>query len=231
MIGNKVCFFQTIDSTNTFMKQHISDYKHGDMLCARIQTAGRGRRDRTWVSTDGNLHTSFLLDTTIQEYQPFEVVMRSSIAVVQMLQQFDVDAMIKYPNDIIVKRHKIAGMLIEKVDNYIIVGLGVNVSFGNTDMYQFHPSSILLETGRFVDYRDVLSSFIDAFNALASSSHEDITQRYKEYSYVIDKYVHIDGQEVLVKDITSAGELLVERDDNTIITLTPNEVSLSNQYE
>lgn len=230
MIGSKVCFFQTIDSTNTHMKDHIQEFKHGDMVCARIQTDGRGRRERKWVSKDGNLHTSFLVDTDTHDYDSFEVVMRTSLAVVQMLKNYDIQSMIKYPNDIIVNRHKIAGILIEKVKDRFIVGLGVNVSFGDKDMYAFHPSSILLETGRFVDYRDVLSSFIDSFNALSTYNRSEITELYKGYSFVIDKKILIDKKELLVIDINTKGELVVQDQDITK-TYTPNEVTLADLYE
>jgi len=100
MIGNKVCFFQTLESTNTFMKEHISDFKHGDMVCAKIQTAGRGRRSRSWVSTEGNLHTSFVLEQVDRTYTNFEVVMKSSVAIVKLLTTLGIPAKIKYPNDI-----------------------------------------------------------------------------------------------------------------------------------
>ena len=229
MIGNKVCFFQTIESTNTYMKTNIKAYKHGDMICAKIQTSGRGRRDRSWISKEGNLHTSFLLDTTVESYEPFEVVMRTSLAVVQMLKEYEIQSVIKYPNDVLVGKRKIAGILIEKVKDSYIVGVGVNVSFSDKDMYAFHPASILLETGRFIDYRDVLSGFINAYNQLLEYDVKQIHELYKGYSLVLDQVVHINEEEMLVLDITLQGELEVSVHGKTK-RLSTNEVTLPEMY-
>ena len=226
MIGTKVCFFQTIESTNTFMKDHIDDYQHGHIVVSRIQTAGRGRRDRQWVSKDGNLHASIKLTQELEPISPFEVVMRISVATVKALAHFDVDATIKYPNDIIVGRSKIAGILIEQVDDAYIAGVGVNVTFNDVDVYAFHPSSILLETSRFVDYRDVLSALIDAYNELLEEPFVSLYEQYKTLSSVLNHEILLEDEKHLVVDITKRGELVLENGKS----LAPNEVSIAAWY-
>ncbi len=230
MIGNKVCFFQTIPSTNDHMKQHLYSFGHGDIVCARIQTAGRGRRDRIWVSRSGNLHASLMLDRKRSSYGPFEVVMRTSLAIVLLLKELGVQAVIKYPNDIMAGGRKIAGILIEQVDRKYIVGIGVNVTFDDADSYAFHPTSILLETNRQVDYRDVLSAFIDGFNKLIDRSVEEVHSLYKGYSVVIDRHIAIDGVSYLVKDVSIDGELICLNNEKTV-KMSPNEVSLTALYD
>lgn len=229
MIGNKVCFFQTLDSTNTFMKDHINDFKHGDMVCAKIQNKGRGRRNRTWVSQEGNLHTSFLLDTKVHPYTPFEVVMRTSLAIVALLKEFGITAMIKYPNDIVIGKRKMAGILIEKVDSYYIVGVGVNVTFSDTDTYEFPITSIFLETKKLQDYRDVLSALIHGYNHLLDYSNEQIYQLYKGYSIVLDQKIEYQGAEFHIDDISLNGELILKNNEKTM-KIVLNEVSLKEFY-
>lgn len=229
MIGNRVCFFQTLPSTNTFMKDHIADYNHGDIVVSRIQTKGRGRRDRTWVSSDGNLHLSLYLDRSEIDLSDFDVVMFASVAVVQTLSTFDIPATIKYPNDIVVGKHKIAGILIEKTTEAYVVGIGINVTFNNVDDYLFHPSSILLETGRFVDYRDVLSGFIQAYNNLLKDPKVAIYERYKTLSIVLNQSITIQEESHIVVDITTQGMLILDNENGP--TMSPNEVTLTKWYD
>jgi len=229
MIGNKVCFFQTLESTNTFMKEHISDFKHGDMVCAKIQTAGRGRRSRSWVSTEGNLHTSFVLEQVDRTYTNFEVVMKSSVAIVKLLTTLGIPAKIKYPNDIVVEHRKIAGILIEKVADVFIVGIGINVSFNKADMYDFHPGSILLETGKVIDYRDVLSLFIDTYNSYQELTIEELYRLYKDYTIVIGQEVDYQEEHYQIKDVLITGELVLVNNVHEV-TVVLNEISLDGFY-
>jgi len=229
MIGNRVCFFQTIASTNDYLKQNLSDHTSGDLIVARIQTAGRGRRDRHWVSRDGNLHTSLLLEVESVKWTDFDVVMRTSLAVVHALDTFGVISAIKYPNDIVVGTRKIAGILIEKTKNHYIVGIGINVTLDDGTSYAFHPTSIYLETGRLVDYRDVLSAFIEAFNALIDVLDDVILEQYKTLSRVLNNDIAIDDTTHLVVDITKDGSLRLDHLDGPLVQ--PNEVTLQGWYD
>lgn len=229
MIGNKVCFFQVMESTNTFMKEHVSEFKHGDMICVKIQTAGRGRRSRSWVSREGNLHTSFLLDDAVRELSNFEVVMRVSVAIVEFLQALEIDAKIKYPNDIVVGSHKIAGILIEKIGTAYVVGVGINVAFTKLDKYDFEPSSILIETGTLLDYRDVLSLFIDSYNRRIDDSLNHIYEVYKKQSMVLGKEVVYEEETYVVIDVLISGELVLSKDQEHVYVYA-NEISLKELY-
>jgi len=211
------------------MKEHVGDFKHGDMVCAKIQTAGRGRRSRSWVSMEGNLHTSFLLAQIDRIYTNFEVVMKSSVAIVELLATLGISAKIKYPNDIVVEHRKIAGILIEKVDDVFIVGIGINVSFNKADMYDFHPGSILLETGKVMDYRDILSLFIDMFNKYQDTSIDEIYKLYKDYTIIIGKEVDYQGEKYLIKDVLLTGEVVLVNNTNEIIVVL-NEISIPGFY-
>lgn len=228
MIGSRVCFFQQLESTNDYLKDHAKEYRHGDIIVARIQTAGRGRRDRTWVSTDGNLHLSLLLDQSEWLTDPFELVMRTSLAVQEALQRFGIKAGIKYPNDLVVGHDKIAGILIETSPGITIVGVGINVIFDNQFAYDFHPTSIYLQTGRNVDYRDVLQAFIEMFQARLSQPRARILTAYRKRSIVLGQSIRIDEEDHVVHAIEDNGSLRLDHADGP--TVSPNEVTLSSWY-
>jgi len=211
------------------MKEHITEYKHGDVVCAKIQTAGRGRRSRSWVSSEGNLHISVLLNQIEYPYTNFEVVMRTSITIVKLLEKIGIKASIKYPNDIVVGKRKIAGILIEKLEQAFIVGCGINVSFKNTDLYDFHPTSILIETGNVMDYRDVLSLFIDTYNEYIDHSIEEIFFIYKDYSLVVGKEILYNDTLYEVMDVLITGELILKHDEERIHVML-NEVTMQDFY-
>jgi BirA family biotin operon repressor/biotin-[acetyl-CoA-carboxylase] ligase len=210
------------------LKEHATDYRHGDVIVARIQTAGRGRRDRTWVSTDGNLHLSVKLERSDCTADAFELIMRTSLAALEALRKFGVEAVIKYPNDLVVGYDKIAGILIETTDDMVILGVGINVVFDQQLAYDFHPTSIYLQTGRTVDYRDVLQAFLEALNHRWRQARGRILTAYRKASIVIGQSIRIDGEDRLVHAIEDDGSLRL--DHNTGPTVTPNEITLSSWY-
>jgi BirA family biotin operon repressor/biotin-[acetyl-CoA-carboxylase] ligase len=226
MIGRKVYFYQVLESTSTFMRNHIEEYSHGDMVVAKIQTKGRGRRNRKWVSSDGNLHMSMVLDLNAHPYTDFEIVMITSLAVQKSLEAYQINTFIKYPNDLIINRKKISGILIEKVAQKAIVGVGINVLLENSSKYNFNWTSIYLETGKKIDYRDVLNKFINAFNDVERVKHDELFQLYKKQSIVLKEPIVLNGEYVMVEDINTLGELVLQNKK----TLTLNEVSLSGVY-
>ncbi len=208
MIGKKVYFFNSLPSTNTYIYENIRDFKHGDIVVAKTQTKGRGRRNHRWVSLDGNLHFSFLYES--KKYTDFSLVVMTSLATVLALNEFGVSAQIKYPNDIVVNKGKIAGILIEKTQDKYIVGVGINVLFHDIENYEFFPTSIFLETSKIVDYRDVLTSFINHFTRLETESFSENFTMYKKLSTIIGKQIKTNKLEGKCIDINANGDLLLE---------------------
>jgi biotin-[acetyl-CoA-carboxylase] ligase BirA-like protein len=124
--------FASIDSTNTYLKNHLS-LPHLTLVRARFQTAGRGQFDRTWVA-DPNLNFLFsiLWKKTIQ----FDTLKKIELALIDSVisflkDDFGIEARHKLPNDIYIGSKKIAGFLIETVVKHdhvhsFIIGLGLN---------------------------------------------------------------------------------------------------------
>jgi BirA family biotin operon repressor/biotin-[acetyl-CoA-carboxylase] ligase len=101
------------------------------------QTAGRGRRGRPWVSGRGGMYLSVLLRPPIDKAQWFGFSFIAALAVFEAIQTFftahlsganQPDMGLKWPNDVIVGGGKIAGILLEAGDDYLIIGSGVNIA-------------------------------------------------------------------------------------------------------
>lgn len=120
-----------IGSTNDEARRMAADgAPHGTVVHADEQTAGRGRMARTWFSPPGNLYLSILLRTGQPVARTPELGFLTALAVadtVEALLPRQTRAMLKWPNDVLVSGAKIAGILLEQVDDGTILGIGLNV--------------------------------------------------------------------------------------------------------
>lgn len=126
--------FTTIDSTNTWAKIHAQEFvkDHLTVVTAESQTAGRGRFNHRWFSPPKeNVYASFcfFLDNYIPLIANAPQVLALSAIIV--LKQFGFDVQLKWPNDLILSKKKLGGVLAEtvQVDNgiCIIIGIGINI--------------------------------------------------------------------------------------------------------
>jgi BirA family biotin operon repressor/biotin-[acetyl-CoA-carboxylase] ligase len=123
----KLLSYDKIPSTQTLAAEMIAGGKAADrtVIMAAAQSAGRGRgRNRKWVSHHGNLYASFIYK--VSERRP-TLSYAFAVAAAETLISFGVPARIKWPNDILADGKKISGMLLEYCDNFLIVGIGINI--------------------------------------------------------------------------------------------------------
>ena len=122
----------SIDSTNTYLKK-LKKPNEDTLIIAKKQTGGRGTKGRSFICEEGGVYMSLLKLYPCKAEESFSIMMSSAVAVVNTLHAFDINAKIKWPNDIIVNGKKICGILIENVfeGEYVsksIVGIGLNVN-------------------------------------------------------------------------------------------------------
>jgi len=122
---------EQIGSTNDEARRlAASGAPHGTVVHADEQVAGRGRFGRTWFSPPGNLYLSVLLRLDLRPERVPELSFVTAITVadaVDALLPKQSRATLKWPNDVLVNEGKIAGILVESVDDAQIIGIGVNV--------------------------------------------------------------------------------------------------------
>ena len=103
---------------------------HGTVVHADEQSSGRGRLARRWFSPPGNLYLSIVLRLDLPPERSVEVGFLAALAVadaVDALLPRHTRAMLKWPNDVLVKDGKIAGILAEQAGAAMILGIGLNV--------------------------------------------------------------------------------------------------------
>ncbi len=153
-VGNKLFYLPVVDSTNTVAMQLANEgAEEGVVVLADTQTAGRGRQGRRWVDVFGcNVLSSTLLRPL---FPPHFLVMLASLAVSEAVTETcGIPATIKWPNDVLVRERKVAGILIETSHDrsgqlVAVLGIGVNV---NGHMQGISPGGSLI-TGQASDER------------------------------------------------------------------------------
>lgn len=134
-LGKHVYAYEEISSTNTEAKRLAEQgAEHGSVVTAEVQTAGRGRHGRSWVSPKGEgIWFSLLLKPDIRTDNASMLTLVAAMAVVKAIgRTTGLQPQIKWPNDIVLSGKKVCGILTEmsaQIDhvNYMVVGIGINV--------------------------------------------------------------------------------------------------------
>lgn len=166
MINFDVRHYDSIGSTNDEAMRLARDgAAHGTVVCAREQTAGRGRHARHWHSPVGNLYASLLLRPDAPPGKAGELSFVSALAVADTVDRFlpdGVRAELKWPNDVLVRGAKIAGILLEYAEPAVIIGIGLNIRHVPSETS--YPVTSLTDRGAGVkDPEPVLQALLPAF--------------------------------------------------------------------
>ena len=174
-------------------------YREGDVVWADFQTAGRGQRGHVWHSHKGeNLTFSVVLEPTFvpvaEQFSVSEVV---ALSLVDMLAEYEIEAKIKWTNDIYVGDRKLVGILIEHSLaptslRRTIVGVGINVNQTEFDSALPNPVSMAQLLGKEVDAEKVLTCFLSHlqrnYELLREGDSEGLHERYNSLLYRRNEY-------------------------------------------
>ena len=101
----------------------------GLWLRADRQTGGKGRQGRTWVSPPGNLYISTLVRVRPADPAPPTLALVAAVALHEVISSEAPDVRIKWPNDILAGPAKLAGILLERSGDAVVIGFGANLAF------------------------------------------------------------------------------------------------------
>ncbi len=231
----KKYIFETLPSTNKYLKDNYNDYDEFSVIIASNQTSGKGRMDRKWISSKDNIAMSILLKPrNIKNISNLSLVVGASVF--NTLKEY-VNAMIKWPNDIIVNNKKICGILLESISStqidVLVLGIGLNVNQKEFDnSIKDKATSLRNEINTELDIDEIIDNLIINFDIL----YNDFASNGKQYIdivrdnlYLKDEYVYINDSKALIKDIDGEGNLVV-LDNGIIKHLYSGEVTLTKNY-
>ena len=206
-----------IPSTNTYLKNEYDKYEDSSVIWALKQTEGRGRYTRKWESADDDLTFSIVFK------EKYNSAVIAPLAIIYALNDYNINAKIKWPNDIYLYGSKLAGILIE--DEYAdkllasIIGIGINMND--------YPGVNGIGIGEFIsDKKELIFKVCKYFKYLSSINSNTVINMYREYSNVIGKNINYQNKEYIVKNIDNDGHLTIENDEETK-TITSDEISIT----
>lgn len=246
--GHPVNFYEVLDSTNLRAKLDAENgAAQGTLVVADMQTAGRGRRGRSWSSPAGaNVYFTLILKPDFAPGKASMLTLIMAMAVASgITETCGAKAGIKWPNDIVIGGKKVCGMLTElsvqqDYIQHVVIGVGVNVS-----LQEFAPeiadtaTCLERECGRKVPRAELVVNIMKAFEKYYASFLETLDFSLLKEAY--DDLLVNCGREVRVLDprgdytgiswgINCIGELLVELPDGSETAVYAGEVSVRGIY-
>lgn len=262
--GTDILVFKELDSTNIQAKKYIHELIEDGgtedirtVIIADHQTSGRGRMGRHWESPAGTgIWMSLIVSTDMEGDRIPGVTLLAALSVVRAVNNiardnsiYNIEAGIKWPNDVIINEKKLSGILTELVVDpadkrkYIICGIGINVNDHRMDgeIYKY-ATSLRYESG--VEWnRDILAAevirtlveYISAYEV--ADSLEFIQRDYNSRLLNMNRRVRLISEsrdnnedEYISRGIDESGALIVESGDGTIEHIVSGEVSVRGLY-
>lgn len=248
MEKNRIIYYEELDSTNIKIQELAKQGAvHGTTVAAGHQTAGRGRRGRTWESPKGdNIYMSILLRPQMDVSKAPMLTLVMAYSVAKVLQGIGYEKIgIKWPNDLVLSGKKVCGILTEmqmqgSEMEYVVIGVGVNVNMRHVpEELKDKATSLYLEDGRTGDCFRLIQDIVEVFRAQYERFVEvgDLSFLKKEYNGMLvnrDKEVRVlePGNEytAYALGMNSRGELLVRKADGSEDAVFAGEVSVRGIY-
>ena len=241
----QIHIYDCLESTNITAKEMaLSGAKHGTVVIADRQTAGKGRYGKSFHSPPGHgLYMSIILHTSKLSYStPTLVTALAAVSVCEAIELItDKSPKIKWVNDIFLEDKKICGILTESVimpDSAdiprIVLGVGVNFSTPATAFPEElqHIAGSLFEAEKPTTTRNHLATEIMS-RILHSDDHhneKEMLDKYRQRMFMLGRTVIVTGTEgtyeALAVDIDDIGQLIVKKKNGEILSLSSGEVSI-----
>ncbi len=198
MIGRKIIFKETLDSTNNYAAKLLQagELSHGTVIMSGEQTEGRGQRGAVWAAEPYKnlIFTCFLEYDNLSVSSHQAITHFVSLALIDLLSFFGISASIKWPNDILIGNKKIAGVLIEnQLENTAIkssiIGIGLNIN--QTEFGGFNATSLKLENQMEFSVENTAMKLIEfmqtRFNQLQVNNLIGLKNEYLNLLWLLNK--------------------------------------------
>ena len=255
--GRKVYYYDVTGSTNNDAKRCGEEGDpHGTVVVADIQNAGKGRRGRGWQTLSGTaLAFTIMLRPEFAPDKASMITLVMALSVAEAVEEVlkgaeDAVTTIKWPNDIVLNKKKICGMLTEmtmtpEMDEiqYIVVGAGINVNNATPEEFSEEirktATSLKIETGRQINRAGLLEKVLLRFEENYATFLKTLDLSGLKEAY--QKHLQGVGGEVRVLDpageytgvsqgINDKGELIVVKENGERVQVYAGEVSVRGLY-
>ncbi|HDS30768.1 MAG TPA: biotin--[acetyl-CoA-carboxylase] ligase [Firmicutes bacterium] len=246
-------FLPSIDSTNTELSRRFSKSAVAPffVLCADEQTAGRGRMERQWYSVpSADITASLIFPSPVSKSDTPKLALSAGLALVEVLESdFRLEAKLRWPNDVMTTRGKLAGILCAylNIPDAVITGIGINVNSA-PDAFPLGPdrsnSTIRHELGYEVEREQLLANWILSFESKWKLARKEMIDELKNefdrFNFYLGRKVKIlvgaassrddaddksfDEIEGIAGGLDDSGELVVVRGDGSLYAVSIEDV-------
>ncbi len=227
LLGRKIVHFNSISSTIIVARQLAGQgAEEGTVVIAEMQTHGKGRLGRRFLTPPGGLWMSIILRPQIDPMHAPNITLLAAVSVTKALRRAGLEAAIKWPNDVLVNGKKICGILTEmsaEMDavNFIILSIGINV---NNDAPLETATTMRAELGREVNRvrftQSLLETLDEDYLRFKEEGFTPVLWSWRRYSDTLGRPVEVTYQEEVVRgiaqDVDEDGSLLVKTGDGSI---------------
>lgn len=238
-LGQYILYFDTLPSTNDTAKEQVHHLPHGALIIAGRQTAGKGRKGRSFYSNEKNgVYCSIVLKGPFAPEDMGQLTTKAAVAVANAIEHCcPVTTQIKWVNDLLINGKKVCGILTEGTFDpekghipYAVVGIGVNVRTKRFPKELEPIATCLSKESGVVPKRAVLiATLLEQLETAFDADFSDILQQSRDRSAVLGKPVTvIQGNNTVhgtAVAIGKEGELVVDTDQGTL-TFSSGEVTV-----
>ena len=241
MININLQIIKECKSTNeSLIKLAKEGYPEGYSLLSINQTSGRGTRKKKWISISGNLFLSTLIRPNVEISKLSQISIIFGLSLFQFIKSLGLNKKqikIKWPNDILIESKKVSGILVERFENFCVIGVGLNINshpsenstgikstclsnYINTSELKLSILSLQLLEFFYKNYNIWLSNFLNPFLDQINSNLAFLNNKVNFNHGKIIKSGKIIG-------INSDGNLKILLNNNNHLYLTSSEAILN----
>ncbi len=220
-LGAPRVHLRSTDSTNERARElALRGAPHGTLVTAGRQTAGRGRQGRSWVAPPGRA----LLCSLVLREPPRLLPLAAGVAIAELVGP---EALVKWPNDVLLEQRKMAGILVEgrPQERWAVLGIGVNVALRPEDFppeLRDRAGTLGLSRG---DLEPTLERLLGALEYWTTASEAEVLAAFRERDALRDRPVRWAGGEGRGAGIDGEGRLVVATGEGSV-ALEAGEVHL-----
>jgi len=243
VMGKELHLFPEIASTNTLAMEMASQgAAEGTVVIAELQTGGKGRLGRKWISPKGNLYLSVILRPNIPMHKAPIITLMGAVAVTSAVRGLlSIPAAIKWPNDILVANRKVSGLLTEMSAEqdrirHLVLGIGVDVNMEQDSLPpDLRPlvTTLAAEAGKKINRTELLREILrqlDCWYQAFLNNAADVLREWEKLNMTIGNRIIVSGAgeklEGLAQGIDEEGRLIVLREDGATRHVAAGDVSI-----
>lgn len=224
-LGEPRLLVESCESTQVLVDTSLPE---GALVVADHQTAGRGRLGRSWEAPPGTALLCSLLLRPPPERDVPQLSLVAGIAVADTIERtLGLSVQIKWPNDVMLRRRKIAGCLAEARDEAVVLGIGVNVN-QTSEQLPAKAGSLRSLTGREWDREAILPTLLEdldhRYSVWRSGGLDAVYEGLGPRDFLRGRRVSVNGTSGVAAMINREGKLEIEVGDGETVTVDSGEV-------